>query len=438
VIPQRNLVWKEYTAEGGRKYWYNSETKVTTWEMPDDLKAALDAKQPAQRPAAPYVTAECSFFALFLTSRRQFVASSNFQDNHRSFHDNNQRSRDRDGDYQMQDRQSGYGAMAQPAVSSDPEYSTLEEAEAVFFKLLKRTGAQPDWTWEQAMRATIKDPQYRAIKDPKDRRTAFEKYVAESRAADKEREKERQAKLRNDFTNMLKTHPDIKYYTRWNSARPIIERETLFRAAKNEDERLALFNDYRSELYKEHLEQEAVNRKAALDQLTQLLASLDLEPYTRWSEAQGMIQSNEQFQADDTFKSLHKIDIVKAFEEHIKALERSFNDNRQQQKASKARRERKNRDQFMNLLRDLKDAGKINAGTKWTTIHPLIEDDPRYVAMLGQSGSTPLDLFWDMTEEEERLLRTKRNDVLDVLEVSFPRLNLSISVCSMIADQNAG
>jgi pre-mRNA-processing factor 40 len=328
----------------------------------------------------------------------------------------------------MQDRQSGYGAVAQPAVSSDPEYSTLEEAEAVFFKLLKRAGAQPDWTWEQAMRATIKDPQYRAIKDPKDRRTAFEKYVAEARAAEKERERERQSKLRTDFTNMLRTHPDIKYYTRWNSARPIIERETLFRAAKNEDERLALFNDYRSELYKEHLEQEASSRKAALDQLTQLLASLDLEPYTRWSEAQGMIQSNEQFQADDTFKSLNKIDIVKAFEEHIKALERSFNDNRQQQKASKARRERKNRDQFMNLLRDLKAAGKINAGTKWTTIHPLIEDDPRYVAMLGQSGSTPLDLFWDMTEEEERILRVKRNDVLDVLEVSF-HLPLVLDQC---------
>jgi pre-mRNA-processing factor 40 len=106
-----------------------------------------------------------------------------------------------------------------------------------------------------------------------------------------------------------------------------------------------------------------------------------------------------------------------AFENHIKALERTFNDARQQQKATRARRERQNRDKFMDLLQSLRSQGKIKAGTKWMTILPEIEEDPRYVAMLGQSGSTPLDLFWDMTEEEERALRGRRNDVYDVLEV---------------------
>jgi hypothetical protein len=54
--------WKEYTAEGGRKYWHNVETKVTTWELPKDLKDALakaetqvQHHQPPARPAAPYV-----------------------------------------------------------------------------------------------------------------------------------------------------------------------------------------------------------------------------------------------------------------------------------------------------------------------------------------------------------------------------------------------
>ena len=51
-------------------------------------------------------------------------------------------------------------------------------------------------------------------------------------------------------------------------------------------------------------------------------------------------------------------------------------------------------------------------------ICPLIEEDPRYLGILGNSGSTPLDLFWDMVEEEERSLRGPRNDVLDVLDVS--------------------
>lgn len=36
-----NQPWKEYTAEGGRKYWYNTETKQSSWEMPEAYKNAL-------------------------------------------------------------------------------------------------------------------------------------------------------------------------------------------------------------------------------------------------------------------------------------------------------------------------------------------------------------------------------------------------------------
>ena len=267
------------------------------------------------------------------------------------------------------------------------------------------------------MRAIIKDPQYRALKDPKDRKAAFEKYAIEVRVQEKDRAKERLAKLRADFGTMLRSHPEIKHYTRWKTARPIIEGETIFRSSNDETERRQLFEEYVVYLKKTHIEQQAITRKAAMDELVSILKSLDLEPYTRWSEAQGIIQSNERFQGDQKFKSLNNSDILTAFENHIKSLERTFNDARQQQKNSRARRERQNRDNFIGLLRELREGGKIKAGAKWKNIHPLIESDQRYLAVLGQAGSTPLDLFWDIVEEEERELRGKRNEVLDVLDV---------------------
>jgi len=285
-------------------------------------------------------------------------------------------------------------------------------------KLLKRSGVQSDWTWEDTMKAIIKDPQYRALKDPKDRKAAFEKYVVEARQQDKEREKERLAKLRSDFGTMLRSHPEIKHYTRWKTARPIIEGETIFRSTSDDTERRQLFEEYILDLKKSHAETEIAARKAAQEDLVALLKFLDLEPYTRWSDAQDMISSSEPFQNDAKFKTLTKSDVLTAFENHIKALERTFNDARQLEKSSKQRRERQNRDQFVALLAELRTAGKIKAGTRWMDLHTLIEDDPRYVAMLGQAGSTPLDMFWDMVEEEERALRGKRNEVLDVLDVS--------------------
>lgn len=302
---------------------------------------------------------------------------------------------------------------------SEPDYGTIEEAEGAFMKMLKRHNVMPDWTWEQTMRETIKDPQYRSLKDPRDRKSAFEKYVAEVRLQEKDKAKERFAKLRADFNTMLKRHPEIKHYSRWKTIRPIIEGETTFRATNDENERRQLFEDYVVELKKAHMEQEAATRKQAMSELAGILGSLNLEPYTRWSEAQAVIESHEQVQGDEKFKTLSKFDILNAFESHIKTLEREFNDARQQQKAVRARKERRNRDKFLELLKELRSQGKIKAGSKWMNIRPIFQDDPRYQAILGQSGSTPLDLFWDMLEEEERSLRGPRNDVLDVLDVSL-------------------
>ena len=333
-----------------------------------------------------------------------------------------QRDRDDYSDRVGPERQIGYGDMnglkgvGFSAHDNAPEYQTFEEAEAAFIKLLRRCNVQPDWTWDQTMRATIKDPQYRALKDPKDRKSAFEKYAVEVRLQEKDRAKERLAKLRADFGIMLRSHPEIKHYTRWKTARPIIEGETIFRSTNDDTERRQLFEEYIIELKKANIENEAVTRKSAMDQLVGLLKDLDLEPYTRWSEAQEVIESSETFKADDKFKTLSKSDILTAFENHIKSLERTFNDERQREKNSKQRKERQNRDRYLDLLQELKTAGKIKAGTKWMDILPEISEDSRYVAMLGQPGSTPLDLFWDIVEEEERAIRLIRNDVYDVLE----------------------
>lgn len=218
---------------------------------------------------------------------------------------------------------------------------------------------------------------------------------------------------------MLRSHPEIKHYTRWKTARPTLEGETIFRSTNDDHERRQLFEDYIVELKKAYSEQQALARKAAMDELVDILKSLNLEAYTRWSEAQGIITSNERVQGDEKFKTLSKSDILTAFENHVKELERTMNDAKQEQKNQKSRRERQNRDKYISLLNEMRAAGKIKAGSKWSQIHPLIENDERYISVLGQGGSTPLDLFWDVLEEEERALRGPRNDVHDVLDVSY-------------------
>lgn len=374
--------------------------------MPEVLKNAVQNSLPP-RPAAatPTFVAGGSSTALSYGQPKE-RDSYGYQDRER-------------GSY---DRQGGYGgndsirSAIQFASQSEPEFSSQEEAEAAFMKLLKRSGVQVDWSWEQAMRATIKDPQYRAIKDPKDRKAAFEKYVIELRSQEKEKEKDRVEKLRSDFRSMLRSHPEIKHYSRWKSVREIIKDETIFRSAKSEEERRQLFEEYIVELRKAYTDDQAAHRSSAMNELKSILGALDLAPYTTWSEAESILQSNETIKSNNKFDSLSKLDFLVAFENHIRALEQELNAARQKERRNKARTERQNRDAFIDLLSSLRRDGHIKAGTKWTDVHFMVKEHPAYLAMLGQTGSTPLDLFWDIVEEEESILRGKRNQAYDVLE----------------------
>ncbi|KAB5580662.1 hypothetical protein GE09DRAFT_1168059 [Coniochaeta sp. 2T2.1] len=424
-----NQPWKEYTAEGGRKYWYNTETKQSSWEMPDVYKRALAGGAgtpttpatpgtPFQPPGGPSGGYDRGY------DRGNDRGYDRGQD--RGYDRGYDRDRGNSGWDHHRDNREPLGESRQLtagpnsqdfiSASDEPEYATPQEAEAAFVKVLKRCGVQPEWSWEQALRAIVKDPQYRAIKDPRERKAAFEKYCHDVIIQDKERVKERLAKLRTDFATMLKSHPEIKHYTRWKTARPIVEGETIFRSTNDEAERRQLFDDYIVELKKEHREKQVALRKSAMDGLIDLLPKLDLEPYTRWSEAQGIIQSTAPFQNEEKYQALSKYDILTVFQNHVKALERTFNDSRQQEKNKKHRKERQARDGFKALLSELRKEGKIRAGTKWSQIYSLLENDDRYKAMIGQSGSTPMDLFWDVVEDDERALRGTRNDVLDVID----------------------
>ncbi|KAJ6783532.1 hypothetical protein PWT90_10762 [Aphanocladium album] len=418
--------WKEYTAEGGRKYWYNTETKQSSWEMPDAFKAALG--QNGVPAAAPYNQGSAhSGHDSHRDSRdgRDGRDGRDYRDQ-RDDRDRRDRGDHRDRrDYRDRDSYADARQLAAPIdpkikafvpANDEPDYATLEEAEAAFAKLLRRSGVQPDWSWEQAIRASAKDPQFRAIKDPKDRRAAFEKYCQDVVTQDKERAAERMTKLRADFETMLKRHPEITHYTRWKTARPIIEGETIFRSTSNENERRHLFEEYIQGLRRAHKEQQSNLRKSAMDGLLDLLPKLNLKAYTCWSEAQNILSSTPPFQNEEKYKSLTQYDVLTAFQNHMKTLERAFNDAKQEEKNMRFRKERKAREAFKPLLVELRNDGKIKAGTTWSQILPLIEKDERYIAMAGNAGSTAQELFWDVVEEEERNLRGPRNDVLDVLE----------------------
>ncbi|KAK4547314.1 hypothetical protein LTR36_000969 [Oleoguttula mirabilis] len=405
--------WKEATAASGRKYYYNGVTKVTSWEAPE----AFLRQQQNARPAAP---------AFVAGGGRGFEGGDDYPSRDRRM----ARRDDRDHLPQKPSFEGGRGGGQpwerrhdeagfrgpMPAKTDEPEYATQEQAEEAFFKMLTRHNVTPDMAWEDALRQVIKDREYRALKDPKERRQAYDRYCMEVRAQEKGKEKERREKLKEDFRKMLSTHDDIKHYTRWKTARPSIEREAVFRQASDDNERRHMFDEYVVELKRKHVEEDVQQHRTAMQELEGLLQALIVDPDTKWSEAQEAITNNDRFASDDTFRALSNVDLLAAFDMHIKELDRARHDAKQKEKRLHTRRERRARDAFRQLLSQMLAEGKIKAGTRWQDFFPLIATDERYTNLIGTPGSSPLDLFWDVVEEEERKLRSKRNDALDVLE----------------------
>jgi pre-mRNA-processing factor 40 len=398
--------WADAKADDGRTYYWNTRTQERTWDLP-----VIAPRGPAAFAAAPSQDLiERGYGPPARRDRRDPRDDRDHGMPQRSGFDGSKPWEGR-GD---RDNTGFRGAM--PVKADEPDFASAEQAKDAFFKLLRKFNIKYDTPWTDALRLVVKERDYRAIKDSRERKRVFEDYCIEQREEERNKEKERSEKLREEFRAMLKTHEEIKHYTRWRTARPIIEREAVFRNAGDDDERRQLFEEYILGLKKQHAEQEVATRREALDRLSDLMRVTVLDADTKWAEAQEAVMSHDSFRNDDALRSLHKVDVLQSFDQHIKQLERHMNDARQKDKKNKDRRDRQARDGFRALLQEKLTTGQITAGSKWQDLIPQIKTDERFLNLVGTEGSGPLDMFWDVVEDEERKIRSKRNDALDILD----------------------
>jgi pre-mRNA-processing factor 40 len=59
------------------------------------------------------------------------------------------------------------------------------------------------------------------------------------------------------------------------------------------------------------------------------------------------------------------------------------------------------------LVVELVQSGVIKARTKWKEVYHLFRHDDRYLNMLGNPGSNPLELFWDAVDGLDQKLDAK-------------------------------
>jgi pre-mRNA-processing factor 40 len=226
-------------------------------------------------------------------------------------------------------------------------YYNKEEAKKDFIRLLRKTEMEPTSQWNDVLPQIIKNPSFRAVKDPVERKQLFESYLQTLHKEVEEKEKDRRHRVREGFLQMCRRHPEIKHYTRYKTARPILQEETDFKAAKDEDERRDLFEEFRVEALQTLEAKEEDARKEARKAFRTLLEGLELEPYARWRPTKELFDRKIQEEGrQDEFSAMLEIDYLNVFEDYVKELERDYNEVRQAEKDKKYRAERKNREAF--------------------------------------------------------------------------------------------
>lgn len=212
--------------------------------------------------------------------------------------------------------------------------------------------------------------------------------------------------------------------------------EPVMRRMKGNEAEI-LFNEYIIECKQQHREQVRKRHKQNIQKLSLLFQKLHdsgkLDLNTRWRDAEERVISHPDFKNDSTLKLLEPLDLLIQFEEFIKSLESRYNSARHAERSRIRRMERENRNHFRKVLHSL----DMDHTTKWMNIYPLVKNDIK--EMLGQNGSSPLDLYFDhIVQLEEYYQQDKRYIMsrvkitpetrLEDLDIDVKRLKLPSSL----------
>ncbi|KAL1741566.1 hypothetical protein HDZ31DRAFT_66786 [Schizophyllum fasciatum] len=404
--------WKEYFS-GGRKYYYHTETKESKWDMPEELLLLLEKVEkggpgaaatpttPSQNPAAPGSATPAA-----ITNGQTPVANPLAVGPHTG------------GQTSPNGLPLSAGVLpARPSIGDDPiiphnGFQTFEEGEKAFMHLLRKAGVDPTWTWERTMRAIITDPLYRALNSLAEKKAAFEKFTAQLKAKEQEEKEARMAKLRPALRNMLKGNPNVFHYTTFATANKLFAQHPIWQQARIEAERRQIFEEYVDELKEREIQATRAARTRATQKVVALFKQLDIDVLTRWRTAHKLLLDCDAWKEDPELQKLPSLDILLAFEDYARVTEREFEEQTRRAQVEKTRKERKAREAFKALLQELVDNGSIRARSKWKEVYPSFKDDERYLGMLGNPGSNPLELFWDRVDELDQVL-DKKMEVTD-------------------------
>ncbi|WVQ76586.1 hypothetical protein IAR50_006258 [Cryptococcus sp. DSM 104548] len=440
-------LWSEYKNAEGRVYWSHATTKQSVWEKPDELKTAFE-KALAQTQWKQYTSKNRPYYVNSATKETKWdlpaelvalkakVEAEEARKNEREARRENgqslspspsprRMSRSPTPEDIRELRASAASAIAiykqdtattaSPAkvdtpVATKPHedllpivmptggFQTKHEAEIAFTYLLKREGVNETWTWEQVMRKIVLDPLYNALETLAEKKAVFEKFtngILEERRAAKEA---RISRFRPIFTKLFTKSSAIESFSTLKTADRVFAKDKYWKEALPEEKRMIL-EEYTDKLRREEEVAQRELKEYNINTLKALIPTLSITVSTRWRAAHDLIISSPAFRADPNLQQASVLDMIKVYEDYAYKLEQEHKEESRKLRIEDVRRARKAREGYKALLKELEEKGDLKRTSKWRDTYPMIKADPRYEALLGLPGSSPLELWMDAIDD---------------------------------------
>uniref|UniRef100_A0A8C6VZR0 Pre-mRNA-processing factor 40 homolog A n=1 Tax=Nothobranchius furzeri TaxID=105023 RepID=A0A8C6VZR0_NOTFU len=456
--------WKEYKSDTGKPYYYNSQTKESRWTKPKELED-LEGKEKDQpsnvshallllpcsandlmqtvvpgTTAAPAVQAETTASMATVMEVETAAATAAVSEEPPSQVTVNQTAEVKAVDAPVTSSESAvvtestklnklipvmsfFALSVEVKEEERPElqkktykWNTKEEAKQAFKELLKEKGVASNSSWEQAMKLIINDPRYSALPKLSEKKQAFNAYKVQTEKEEKEEARIKYKESKETFQRFLENNEKMTSTTRYKKAEQMFSELEVWSCVPERD-RLEIYEDVLFYLAKKEKEQAKQLRKRNWEALKNILDNMANVTYrTTWSEAQQYLLDNPTFAEDEELQNMDKEDALICFEEHIRALEKEEEEEKQKTLLRERRRQRKNRESFQKFLDELHDHGQLHSMSSWMEMYPALSSNMRFASMLGQPGSTPLDLFKFYVEDLKARYHDEKRIIKDILK----------------------
>lgn len=396
AVQHQNMVsdWKTAVTKDGKTYYYNPKTGRSSWTLPENTSHdTSDSKLSTQVEVKTSVNTQKKDSPVSTPETKDLdedtVAVSSFEES----------------EYNLNSKLINVSVLPK------------EEAENSFMQMFKENEVDATWSFSKVISELgTSDSRYWLVgDDPLWKQQMFEKYLYSRSKEQLMKEHNETNKFQDAFWSMLASKKEIKYYTRWLTAKRIISEEPIYKhSVVSESLKKASFLEYVQRLRKEKEDEENKLRSVALSELREYLKETikpdsDYELPMSWQQLVGsyLFEKNKRYMANKHFEVLSRSDVLNEYLGQVSEYEVTLNKKLKDLNDKNYTQDRIARDNFRKLLRDVDF--KIRANSRWSDIYPFIKNKNEFTVCLGRNGSTPVDIFYDIVQEQLDIIKAQKS-----------------------------